>query len=126
MLELILAKPYSYDFDIFFIFEGVFSLPLPSLIIYLKFNKLELAGWILWKGIVTRFIPIGICLVAVMQWRSYRKSTRENVLAKQWEVKFYCSLPLRHVSRTWGWIAGEFSSSLPFKMTFSTGLFSSR
>ncbi|KAJ3666274.1 hypothetical protein Zmor_001727 [Zophobas morio] len=57
-----------------------------------------------WKGIFTRFVPVGICLIAVMQWRSYRKKSAER-LANEWEINCYCMLPLRTVSRCWGWIA---------------------
>lgn len=63
-------------------------------------------GWVTWKGIVTRFVPIGLCLIAVMQWRAYRKHVGKHT-AKQWEVNCYCALPLRAVSRCWGWVAGN-------------------
>lgn len=66
--------------------------------------KTEKQGWTSWRTIVTRFVPIGICLVAVMQWRAYRKISAEHV-AKKWEVDLYCSLPLRAFSRSWGWLA---------------------
>ncbi|XP_063912288.1 phosphatidylserine decarboxylase proenzyme, mitochondrial isoform X3 [Zophobas morio] len=39
-----------------------------------------------------------------MQWRSYRKKSAER-LANEWEINCYCMLPLRTVSRCWGWIA---------------------
>lgn len=67
---------------------------------------LLLLGWVVWKGIVSKFIPLGICLVAVMQWRTYRKISSEHT-AKQWEISCYCALPLRSLSRMWGWIAGK-------------------
>jgi hypothetical protein len=67
-----------------------------------------------WKGILTRFVPVGICLVAVMQWRSYRKKSAERI-ARQWEIDCYCMLPLRTVSRWWGWIAGIFSTFLKLR-----------
>lgn len=60
-----------------------------------------------WKSIVTGFIPIGICLVAVMQWRAFRKHTKEDHIAKDWEISCYCTLPLRNISRMWGWLAGN-------------------
>lgn len=59
-----------------------------------------------WRGVFTRFLPVGLCLIAVMQWRYYRKLTSDS-LAKQWEIDCYCKLPLRTVSRCWGWIAGN-------------------
>lgn len=58
-----------------------------------------------WREIVKRFIPIGICLVAVVQWRAFRRS---ETPANEWVVKLYCTLPLRAFSRTWGHIAGKF------------------
>lgn len=62
-------------------------------------------GWNSWRSVAVRFVPIGLCLIAVMQWRAYRKITSTRT-AKQWEVDIYCSLPLRALSRYWGWIAG--------------------
>lgn len=57
-----------------------------------------------WRGIVTRFLPIGLCLVAVMQWRAYRKYSGERV-ASQLEVDAYTILPLKAFSRCWGMLA---------------------
>ncbi|KAJ8958309.1 hypothetical protein NQ318_017455 [Aromia moschata] len=59
-----------------------------------------------WRGIFVRFLPVGLCLIAVMQWRAYRKKMGETV-AKQWEINCYCMLPLRTVSRWWGWLADK-------------------
>nr|CAH7726873.1 unnamed protein product [Callosobruchus chinensis] len=39
-----------------------------------------------------------------MQWRAFRKRQGETVASK-WEINCYCMLPLRTVSRVWGWIA---------------------
>ncbi|KAF2901070.1 hypothetical protein ILUMI_05126 [Ignelater luminosus] len=66
----------------------------------------KIREWSTWKGIITRFVPIGLCLIAVMQWRAYRKFSADHT-AKNWEVIFYCSLPLRATSRCWGWIADK-------------------
>ncbi|GLV44070.1 Phosphatidylserine decarboxylase [Carabus blaptoides fortunei] len=63
-------------------------------------------GWNSWRSVAVRFVPVGLCLIAVMQWRAYRKITSTRT-AKQWEVDFYCSLPLRAISRCWGWIADK-------------------
>ncbi|XP_018571598.1 phosphatidylserine decarboxylase proenzyme, mitochondrial isoform X1 [Anoplophora glabripennis] len=59
-----------------------------------------------WRAIFTRFLPVGLCLVAVMQWRMYRKRNADKV-ARQWEINCYCMLPLRTVSRWWGWLADK-------------------
>ncbi|CAH1126394.1 unnamed protein product [Ceutorhynchus assimilis] len=66
---------------------------------------LLLKGWTEWEGILKRFVPIGVCLLAVMQWRAYRRKTKEGTVAKQWEVNCYCFLPLRTLSRCWGYVA---------------------
>ncbi|CAH0552621.1 unnamed protein product [Brassicogethes aeneus] len=67
-------------------------------------DKKVVLGWTEWRGIFNLFLPVGLCLVAVMQWRHYRKSSGETI-AKPWEVDCYCKLPLRTLSRCWGWIA---------------------
>ncbi|KAG5898466.1 hypothetical protein JTB14_015472 [Gonioctena quinquepunctata] len=57
-----------------------------------------------WKGILYRFIPVGICLIGVMQWRAFRKR-QGDMVASQWEINCYCMLPLRSLSRCWGYLA---------------------
>ncbi|XP_056648086.1 phosphatidylserine decarboxylase proenzyme, mitochondrial isoform X1 [Diorhabda sublineata] len=57
-----------------------------------------------WQTVLKRFLPVGICLIAVMQWRAFRKRQKEGP-ARQWEINCYCMLPLRTVSRCWGYIA---------------------
>ncbi|KAJ8984876.1 hypothetical protein NQ317_002716 [Molorchus minor] len=64
------------------------------------------AGESEWRTIFARFLPVGLCLIAVMQWRAYRRKTGDTV-ARQWEINCYCMLPLRTVSRCWGWIADK-------------------
>lgn len=66
-----------------------------------------LVGWLEWKAVFTRFIPLGLCLITVMQWRAYRSHVKERT-ARKWEISCYCMLPLRTVSRYWGWFAGIF------------------
>ncbi|CAG9859362.1 unnamed protein product [Phyllotreta striolata] len=60
-----------------------------------------------WQTIFTRFLPVGICLIAVMQWRAFRRRQKslESYTASKWEISCYCLLPLRTVSRCWGYIA---------------------
>ncbi|XP_060525661.1 phosphatidylserine decarboxylase proenzyme, mitochondrial isoform X3 [Cylas formicarius] len=67
----------------------------------------ETVGWAEWEGVLKRFVPIGVCLIAVMQWRALRRRVKEGAIAKQWEINFYCFLPLRTVSRCWGAIADK-------------------
>ncbi|KAK9737403.1 Phosphatidylserine decarboxylase [Popillia japonica] len=66
-------------------------------------------GWLTWKATIKSFVPIGICLIAVMQWRNYRKQMKERI-ANKFEINCYRILPLRMVSRWWGWFADK---SLP-------------
>ncbi|XP_045467306.1 phosphatidylserine decarboxylase proenzyme, mitochondrial isoform X2 [Harmonia axyridis] len=61
-------------------------------------------GWSEWSGVFTKFIPVGVCLIAVMQWRAFRRKSQDRV-ATELEIKCYCLLPLRTVSRCWGWMA---------------------
>nr|XP_022919819.1 phosphatidylserine decarboxylase proenzyme, mitochondrial [Onthophagus taurus] len=63
-------------------------------------------GWTKWKASLKGFVPIGLCLVAVMQWRYYRKRMSDRT-ANDFEVNCYCVLPLRMVSRWWGWLADK-------------------
>lgn len=60
-----------------------------------------------WQTIITRFLPVGICLIAVMQWRAFRRRQKgvESYTASKWEINCYCLLPLRTVSRCWGYLA---------------------
>ncbi|XP_066259242.1 phosphatidylserine decarboxylase proenzyme, mitochondrial [Euwallacea similis] len=74
---------------------------------YIEFDFLLLIGWTEWEGVVKKFVPLGICLIAVMQWRAYRQKIRGGTVANQWEVNFYCFLPLRTLSRCWGYLADK-------------------
>ncbi|XP_050312737.1 phosphatidylserine decarboxylase proenzyme, mitochondrial isoform X2 [Anthonomus grandis grandis] len=74
--------------------------------VYFVEYLLLLQGWPEWQGVLKRFVPLGICLIAVMQWRAYRKRAKEDRgVAKQWEISCYCTLPLRSMSRCWGYLA---------------------
>lgn len=72
---------------------------------YSENKKEKSPGWTEWEGIWKKFVPVGICLIAVMQWRAYRRRQRGDTVAKQWEIKCYCWLPLRTLSRGWGYVA---------------------
>ncbi|XP_030762478.1 phosphatidylserine decarboxylase proenzyme, mitochondrial isoform X1 [Sitophilus oryzae] len=82
-------------------------------------DKNKSSGWGQWEGVFKRFVPLGICLFAVMQWRAYRSRIRDGAVAKQWEINCYCLLPLRTVSRVWGFFADknipEFARPLVFQ-----------
>lgn len=59
-------------------------------------------------------LGVGALVVGLLQWkriqeREVRKQSADNAggavsLAEDWQVTCYKSLPLRHVSRLWGWI----------------------
>ncbi|XP_076252208.1 phosphatidylserine decarboxylase isoform X2 [Rhynchophorus ferrugineus] len=72
-----------------------------------KNDKNKNTGWGQWDSVIKKFVPIGICLIAVMQWRAYRRRTKDGTVAKQWEIDCYCFLPLRTVSRVWGFLADK-------------------
>ncbi|KAJ8931766.1 hypothetical protein NQ314_015298 [Rhamnusium bicolor] len=83
---------------------------LPDLYQQIVKSQLVHGGESEWRTIFTRFLPVGLCLIAVMQWRVYRRRTDDKV-AKQWEINCYCLLPLRTVSRWWGWLAANIIKS---------------
>ena len=92
-------------------------------------------GWLSWQGVILRWTPLGLCIVAAAQWHLHNKDCERKGLprtAPAWQVnlldtqkrviliksrKFihkqftisqtnvYCSLPLRMMSRGWGWLA---------------------
>jgi phosphatidylserine decarboxylase len=69
---------------------------------------LAAGGWLTWRGIFLRWTPIGLCLFAAAQWHLHNKEQDRKGLprtASQWQMNIYCSLPLRLLSRCWGWLA---------------------
>ncbi|KAH1026410.1 hypothetical protein HUJ05_000082 [Dendroctonus ponderosae] len=70
-------------------------------------DKKKPSGWTEWEGMLKRFVPLGVCLIAVMQWRAYRQKGKGGTAAKQWEINCYCFLPLRTMSRCWGYLADQ-------------------
>ncbi|XP_055608312.1 phosphatidylserine decarboxylase proenzyme, mitochondrial isoform X2 [Uranotaenia lowii] len=67
-----------------------------------------LAGWLTWRGVVLRWTPLGICMVAAVQWHLHNRNLDSQGLprtAAPWQMNVYCSLPLRLMSRCWGWLA---------------------
>uniref|UniRef100_A0A6M2DZ83 Phosphatidylserine decarboxylase proenzyme, mitochondrial n=1 Tax=Xenopsylla cheopis TaxID=163159 RepID=A0A6M2DZ83_XENCH len=63
---------------------------------------LAAGGWVTWRGVLTRWTPLGICLIVAMQLRSRRK---DGKIASDFEIQCYASLPLRMFSRCFGWLA---------------------
>ncbi|XP_036323240.1 phosphatidylserine decarboxylase proenzyme, mitochondrial [Rhagoletis pomonella] len=76
-----------------------------------RFNKQELVSrsvWTKWTGFLLRWTPVGICLFGVIEWQWHKqKCNTENLprTASTFQSKVYCSLPLRIISRCWGWLA---------------------
>lgn len=90
-------------------------------------------GWLSWQGVILRWTPLGICIIAAAQWHLHNRECERKGLPKTapaWQVMFhvaiflitklnyqfpmskkfkqtnvYCSLPLRMMSRCWGWLA---------------------
>ncbi|XP_069684838.1 phosphatidylserine decarboxylase proenzyme, mitochondrial isoform X2 [Periplaneta americana] len=65
--------------------------------------------WRLWRPLP---ISVGLVLLAVLQWRHVRRRERNTddstvVLAKNWEITCYRAVPLRALSRIWGWITNK-------------------
>ncbi|XP_054725223.1 phosphatidylserine decarboxylase proenzyme, mitochondrial [Anastrepha obliqua] len=76
-----------------------------------NFEKQDLVSrsvWTKWTGFLLRWTPVGICLFGVIEWQLHKqKCEGENLprTASSFQSKVYCSLPLRIISRCWGWLA---------------------
>lgn len=74
----------------------------------ISLRKQRLNGWFSWPGLLFRWAPMGVCIFGVIDWqyRNY-KCDKENKprTASSFQTIVYCSLPLRFVSRCWGWLA---------------------
>ena len=90
---------------------------------------LAAGGWLTWRGVFLRWTPLGICMIAAAQWHLHNRDLDKQGLprtAAPWQVSagllgpfiiqdmlkldllqmnVYCSLPLRLMSRCWGWLA---------------------
>ncbi|CAD7092821.1 unnamed protein product [Hermetia illucens] len=66
------------------------------------------AGWFTWSGLLTRWTPIGVCVFAALEWHYHTRKLEKQglpITASEIQRIAYCSLPLRLVSRCWGWVA---------------------
>ncbi|XP_055905383.1 phosphatidylserine decarboxylase proenzyme, mitochondrial [Eupeodes corollae] len=64
--------------------------------------------WFSWSGLLLRWAPMGFCVFGAIEWQWHRnKVQKENLprTASDFQTKVYCSLPLRIISRCWGWLA---------------------
>lgn len=65
-------------------------------------------SWLTWRGVFLRWTPLGICMIAAAQWHLHNRDLDKQGLprtAAPWQMNVYCSLPLRLMSRCWGWLA---------------------
>ncbi|TMW44622.1 hypothetical protein DOY81_010299 [Sarcophaga bullata] len=75
---------------------------------YNDFEKRRLNIWLKWTGFLLKWAPMGICVFGALEWQLHKqKCLREQQpqRASEFQTKFYCSLPLRLLSRAWGWLA---------------------
>jgi len=79
-----------------------------TLFSFLDWWLLAAGGWLTWRGVFMRWTPLGICLIAAAHWHLHNRDLDKKGLprtATQWQMSVYRSLPLRAVSRCWGWLA---------------------
>lgn len=64
--------------------------------------------WVKWTGFLLRFAPVGILVYGAVEWQLHKQKCKQvNIprTASEFQSKIYCSLPLRIMSRCWGWLA---------------------
>ncbi|KAL5282703.1 PISD family protein [Megaselia abdita] len=68
-----------------------------------RFNE-----WFTWPALFFRWGPMGVCILGALEWQ-YRQydcdKQQKPRTASNLQTIVYCSLPLRFVSRCWGWLA---------------------
>lgn len=71
-------------------------------------KKRRFNGWFSWPGLIFRWAPMGVCILGALEWQ-YRQHDcdKKNLprTASNFQTIVYCSLPLRFVSKCWGWLA---------------------
>lgn len=61
-----------------------------------------------WTGFLLRWAPMGLCVFGAIEWQLHKlRCDRDGIpgTASQFQSMVYCSLPLRIISRCWGWLA---------------------
>ncbi|EDV93057.1 phosphatidylserine decarboxylase proenzyme, mitochondrial [Drosophila grimshawi] len=61
-----------------------------------------------WTGFLLRWAPMGLCVFGAIEWQLHKfRSIRDGAprTASEFQSRVYCSLPLRIMSRCWGWLA---------------------
>lgn len=70
--------------------------------------KRQRNAWFSWSGLLLRWAPMGFCVFGAIEWQWHRRKVEKDNLpqtASDFQAKVYCSLPLRIISRCWGWLA---------------------
>ncbi|KAI8119678.1 hypothetical protein FF38_14027 [Lucilia cuprina] len=73
-----------------------------------ELQKRRLSIWLKWTGFLLKWAPMGICVFGALEWQLHKQNCVQEQLphtASEFQTKFYCSLPLRLLSRAWGWLA---------------------
>lgn len=71
-------------------------------------QKQRISVWLKWTGFLLKWAPMGICVFGALEWQLHKQNCAREQLprtASELQTKFYCSLPLRVLSRAWGWLA---------------------
>ncbi|EDV53923.1 phosphatidylserine decarboxylase proenzyme, mitochondrial [Drosophila erecta] len=61
-----------------------------------------------WTGFLLRWAPMGICVFGAIEWQLQKNRCERDGkprTASELQSRIYCSLPLRIISRCWGWLA---------------------
>lgn len=74
----------------------------------LDLKKQRVGVWLKWTSFLLKLAPMGICVFGALEWQLHRQNCARDQLpntASEFQSKIYCSLPLRMMSRAWGWLA---------------------
>lgn len=61
-----------------------------------------------WTLFILRLAPVGICSFGAIEWQLHKRKCQQQQVprtASDFQAKVYRSLPLRIISRCWGWLA---------------------
>ncbi|XP_017046911.1 phosphatidylserine decarboxylase proenzyme, mitochondrial [Drosophila ficusphila] len=61
-----------------------------------------------WTSFLLRWAPMGICVFGAIEWQLQKQRcdrSGQPRTASELQSRIYCSLPLRIISRCWGWLA---------------------
>lgn len=75
---------------------------------YNDFQKKRLNIWLKWTRFLLKWAPMGLCVFGALEWQLHKQNClreQQPQTASEFQTKFYCSLPLRLLSRAWGFLA---------------------